>query len=255
MKFSLFLAAVTLGWVGTASAQLDIDFGDPTVYPGPNVAGSDGWTIDDATPGLSFLVDVGGDQWGALGGYYDVPTGSGAVLSHSVGALAKTSDLLTKFFIQSSDAYPGRDPFGFRFNGGTSGLFEIQFVPDGSNFNLLNIFLGIGGATPTATGTALFYDTTYTLKVDFNETGSGGGLEMFGTIGGGASSFSISGSLPGEANATWTSFDVTWDAVDGGDNYIALQGFSSVPEPGSAMASLLAGVMGLSVTMRRRRRA
>ena len=256
MKFSLFLAAASLGMAALASAQLDIDFGDTTVYPGPEVAGSDGWTISDATDGLSFLTDVGGANWGSLGGYYNVPGAPGEVsLSHSVGAPAKTSSLLTKFFIQSStDDFPGRDAFGFRFGGGTSGLFEFQFVPNDSTPGLMDIFVGVGGGTPVASGSGLFDDTMYLLQVDFNEGGTGS-LEMFATIGGGASSFTLSSFLPGQANATWTDFSVLWDSQTGGDNFIALQGFSSVPEPGSAMASLLAGVMGVTVTMRRRRRA
>lgn len=256
MKFSLFLAAASLGMAGFAKAQLDIDFGDTSVYPGPEVAGSDGWTISDPTSGLSFLTDVGGANWGSLGGYYDVPLSPGEVsLSHAVGAPAKTSSLLTKFFIQSSSVgFPGRDSFGFRFGGGASGLFEFQFVPNNSTPGLMDIFVGVGGSTPVASGSGLFDDTTYLLQVDFNQGGSGS-LEMFATIGGGPSSFTLSAALPGEANATWTDFEVLWGAQTGGDNFIALQGFSSVPEPGSAMASLLAGVMGMTVTMRRRRRA
>ena len=256
MKFSLFLAAASLGMAAVANAQLGIDFGDTALYPGPEVAGSDGWTISDATAGLSFLTDVGGSNWGSLGGYYDVPTVPGEVfLSHSVGAPAKTSTLLTKFFIEpSSSSFPGRDSFGFRFGGGTSGLFEFQFVPNNSTPGLMDIFVGVGGATPVASGSGLFDNTMYLLQVDFNEGGSGS-LEMFATIGGNSSSFTLSNFLPGQANATWTDFQVLWDSQTGGDNFIALQGFSSVPEPGSAMASLLAGVMGLTVTMRRRRRA
>jgi len=256
MKFSLFLTAASLGLASLANAQLDIDFGDTAVYPGPEVAGSDGWSISDATPGLTFLTDVGGANWGSLGGYYDVPVGPGEVsLSHAVGAPAKTSSLITKFFIEpSSIAFPGRDSFGFRFLGGASGLFEFQFVPNNSTPGLMDIFVGVGGGTPVASGSGLFDDTMYVLQVDFNEGGSGS-LEMFATIGGSTSSFTLSSFLPGEANATWDSFEVLWDSQTGGDNFIALQGFSSVPEPGSAMASLLAGVMGVTVTMRRRRRA
>jgi hypothetical protein len=250
MKFSLFLTAASLGLASLVNAQLDIDFGDTGVYPGPEVAGSDGWSISDATTGLSFLTDVGGANWGSLGGYYDVPVGPGEVsLSHAVGAPAKTSSLITKFFIESS-----RDSFGFRFGGGTSGLFEFQFVPNNSTPGLMDIFVGVGGGTPVASGSGLFDDTMYVLQVDFNEGGSGS-LEMFATIGGSSSSFTLSGVLPGEANASWDTLEVLWDSQTGGDNFIALQGFSSVPEPGSAMASLLAGVMGVTVTMRRRRRA
>ena len=83
MKFSLFLAAASLGMATVSSAQLGIDFGDTALYPGPEVAGSDGWTISDATSGLSFLTDVGGSNWGSPGRYYDVPTLTGDVsLSH-----------------------------------------------------------------------------------------------------------------------------------------------------------------------------
>ena len=259
MKFSLFLAAASFGIMSLANAQLDINFGDTVKYPGPEVAGSDGWTISSAIPNLSFLADVGGSNWGALGGYFDAPAAAADVfLTHAVGAPAKTSSLLTKFFIQPSTIdFPGRDAFGFRFGGGASGLFEFKFVPNNSDPlqpGLMDIFVGVGGGTPVPSGSALFDDTTYLLQVDFNEGGTGS-LEMFATIGGGPSAYTLAAALPGAANVTWDDFSVVWYAQDRGDNFIALQGFSSVPEPGSAMASLLAGVMGVTVTMRRRRRA
>lgn len=250
--------------VSVVSAQMDINFGDISKYPGPQVAGSDGWTINNPTLGLSFLANPGGPLWGALGGLIDVPaTTSEVILTHAVGAPAKTSDLFTRFFVRpSTPAYPTRDAFGFRFGGGTNGLFEIKFVPNGVHIptgrGLLDIYVGANGVLPTATGSAILDDTTYQLAVDFNEGGLGD-LEMFATIGGGASTYTFDGVLGGGANASWDDFSVVWysQGSASGDNYLAMQflGAIPVPEPGSAMASLLTGLMGLTVTMRRRRRA
>lgn len=253
-----------LASLSVASAQMDINFADGSKYPGPEIAGSDGWVINNPLPGLSFLASVSGaGNWGALGGVYDVPvTTSEVILTHPVGAPAKTSDLYTKFFIrESTPAYPGRDAFGFRFGGGANGLFEIKFVPNDTDPlqpGLMDIFVGANGSAPAPTGSAIFDDATYVLAVDFNESGSGD-LEMFATIGGGLNTYVFDGLLTGGGNATWDDFSIVWysNGLTSGDNYIATQflGVIPVPEPGSAMASLLTGMMGLSVIMRRRRRA
>lgn len=258
MKFSLFLAAASAATLSLSSAQLTVDFSDATIYPGPEIAGTDGWTISDPTQYLSFLASVGPKNWGALGAFYDVSSDSEVTLSRSVGALAKTSTFVTKFFIQpSTPTYPGRDAFGFRFGGGTNGLLDIKFVPNDSdllNPGKMDIYVGADGATPTPTGSSILDNTTYSLTLDFNE-GFFGDLEMFGRFGVGETSYSFTAVVPSGANATWDDFAVVWyPTVDQPDNFIVFESFSAVPEPGSAMASLLAGVMGVAVTTRRRRR-
>lgn len=273
MKTVLFAAATCLVLVSYSDAVV-IDFGDSAKYPGPEIAGSDGWTCSTTTPYFSFLVGVGDRNWGSLGGFYDFPlTPEEVTLSHTIGVAAKTASLVTRFFINSSsEQYPGREAFGFRFGGGTNGLFEIKFVPNYSDIlqpGLMDIFVGVGGGSPSPSGKTIFDDTMYSLSVEWNE-GSLGALEMTATVENGSNRHEISAALPGEAEATWNDFGVVWYAAGGTpgasdnfspDNFIAFDGIAvtggpvsvPVPEPCGAMASFLTMAMGGAVTMRRRR--
>jgi hypothetical protein len=136
-------------------------------------------------------------------------------------------------------------------------VFDLRFIPDGSDPDLMNIWWGspAGGQALTFTNNALYDDSMYSLRIDFAVNGSD--LDFFATLGG-TNAISFNGTITGAAGLQWDSFDVVWDltnAANGGSNAIVLQGLSGVPEPSSAMGSLLAGMMGLSVATRRRRRA
>jgi hypothetical protein len=269
MKFCLLIAASVTTLASVASAQLDIDFGQYGAnvdLNGQPLSGSPNWTVSDAKTFIGYTYPVGGDYWGALGGYYDAPTNDVTTLSHPVNlTMSEPRRLFSEFFILSSEAtdaitglsFPNRDTFGFSFTSGAGSLLDLRFVPDTSpgNENLFNIFWGTNGSATTSSGWALYDDSTYNFNVDFAPDGAD--LNFVVTLSG-TNTFSFNGTLPGQASQTWDTFDVVWELSNSGDagsNAILLQGVSTVPEPSSAMGSLLAGMMGLSVATRRRRRA
>jgi hypothetical protein len=268
MKVCSLFTGLSLLAASSASAQLDVNFNaNPPYDPSLEVSGQGGWTINPGTPSdLSYFQQVGSENWGSLGGLYATPAGSNATLSKPVGVpFAGSGGLLTNFFIQSSanapadpgDIVAGRDTFGFSFQGSSQSVFDLRFIPDGTDPDLMNIWWGspAGGQALTFTNNALFDDSMYSLRIDFAVNGAD--LDFFATLGG-TNAISFNGTITGAAGLQWDSFDVVWDltnAGNGGSNAIVLQGLSGVPEPSSAMGSLLAGMMGLSVATRRRRRA
>jgi hypothetical protein len=261
MKFCLHFSAVIAALSSVASAQVNVNFHlNPPYDPVGEVAGQGGWTISDPSPTyLSYFQTVGSTNWGTLGGLYDTPADGSVTLSQAVASPFSDRSLLTNFFIQSSanvnPGFPNRDTFGFSFQGSSGNIFDLRFVPDPGDSDLMNIFWGSGGSATTNSGWSLFDDSLYSLQVDF--AADGADLDFLVSLQG-TNSFSFNGTLPGAGAAGWTSFDVVWELAqpgDGGSNAIVLQGFTGVPEPTSAMGSLLAGMMGVSVAARRRRRA
>jgi hypothetical protein len=215
------------------------------------LAGQDGWVIDDNTPNLSFFVNWNGSNAGALGGYHDVPIGTSARLSHPVSLPFAESSFGADFgVIPSTVTFPGRDSFGFSVHN-TSGfnLVTIRFQPDTVNSNLLNITWSTGASSSVTTGWAIEYDGFYHLEMDFAQVGSD---IQFGATVSSTNTVTFNGTLPGLAGETWGSIGSDFVLTTGtaGDNYMVFDNINVVPEPSM---SVFLSVVAMGGLLRRRR--
>jgi hypothetical protein len=203
------------------SADFSTTFGSDYNHEG-EVSGQNGWTIDDPTSDLSFFVLLNGSDAAALGGFYAVPEGSIATLSHPAGIpLAGSTFRVSIAILPSTDLFPGRDAFGWTLTGPAGeNLFTLRFVPAPNNANLLNITWSTGTGGFVSTGWAISYSAPYTFDLKFTAAGA---VDLgFTAAITGATPFSFTGSLPGLAGKMWTSAGAIFAAggEEYGDNYM-----------------------------------
>lgn len=223
-----------------------------------DVAGQNGWAIDDATPDLSFFVLMGylgsapGNMGAAVGAYLDAPVEPRVELSNTYGGVIVDSVTSLKFAVQASTTeFPGEDSFGWSYRDGSdASLLTISLEPNPAFADRLEVVWYDTANVRVQTGYDLFYGNSYDLSVSF--TGSGADAIFSASIAG-AEVLPFTGSLVGAAGATLTRFGASISrdpaAIDYGDNYLVFDNLSiqPIPEPASALlvvASLLVGVAG-----------
>lgn len=226
-----------------------------------DVAGQNGWTIDDTTPDLSFFVVFGyagsdpGNNGAAIGGYLDSPVEPRVELANTYGGPLVNSLTTMNFAVQAStNDFPGSDVFGFTLrNTESAALFSLALEPNPAFSDRLEVVWYDGANVRTSTGYDLFYGSNYDLALTI--TGSGPDA-AFSAVINGATPLPFNGLLGGSGGATLGSFGayVSRDtaATEYGDNYLVFDNLNIQPVPEPAVASLaLAGLLGL--TLRRRR--
>lgn len=231
-----------------------------------NVAGQNGWVIDDAADQLSFFQFLGSPTNNAagLGGFYAEPTATSAALSHSVNEAFNNTTVRLSFSIQASTVnFPGKDSFSVNFDNDSVAtnfpLFSIAFEPFPTIADGLAIVWYDAANTRTASLNVLFYDGLYDLTVSFQTSGadtlfSARVAEQISSAG-----INFNGVLPGSAAASLDNLGVGFKrdpaAAAVGDNFILFDNVNvgptpPIPEPSAVMAILSA--FGCALIRRRR---
>lgn len=262
----LVLAALLTAFAGPSASAASLLAGfDSPEYTVDNVAadvaGQNGWTIDDATPDLSFFVawaylgSAEGNHGAAVGAYLDSPVEPRVELANSyVGPLVDSLTSL-KFSIQPSTTdFPGTDTFGFTYRDSDSAsLFTLSLEPNPSFADRAEVVWYDAANTRTPTGLDIFYGGAYDLALAFS--GSGPNATFAATLTG-SETVQFAGTLPDVAGATISTFGASISrdpaAVEYGDNYLVFDTLSIqpvIPEPASALLA----AAGLLLVVRRRR--
>lgn len=222
-----------------------------------DVAGQNGWVIDDPTPDLSFFVNWGylgseeGNQGAAVGAYLDSPVNDRVELAHAYGGRLVDSLATLKFAVQpSTPEYPGADSFGWSYrDAGNTSLLTISLEPNLSFSDRMEVVWYNAANVRTETGYDLFYNSAYDLAIAF--TGSGPDAVFSASITG-TETLPFSGTLSSLSESTLQSIgaSITRDpnSAEYGDNFFVFDALSIqavVPEPATgllALAGLISGV-------------
>lgn len=244
---------------------------------GMEVAGVDGWTIND--PGanngtglnstMSFITTLDDGvkpaselPAAALGGWNDTPAANAPTtvfLSHAAPTSLQYAQFSTDFVIAASTNYPGRDGFGFSFrDSADNNLITISLVPAASVNNDTYQVSYTVGANPTLnakeniTGLDMYIEENGLYSLELGFTANGANPTFTATLFGSNGSQSFSDIATGLGVAMIDRFGVEWNTIAGeeGDNYIIFDNITLVPEPSSA---LLFGLGVLAFAARRRR--
>jgi hypothetical protein len=231
-----------------------------------NVAGQNGWVIDDAADQLSFFQFLGSatNNAAGLGGYYTEPATGSVAVSHPVNEPLDNTTVRLSFSIQASTAdFPGSDSFSVNFDQDSIPtnfpLFSIAFEPFADIADGLSIVWYDAANTRTSSLNVLFYDGLYDLTVSF--TASGADTLFSARVAEQISSQGINfnGVLPGASAASLDNLGVGFKrdaaAATVGDNYILFDNINvgptpPIPEPSAVMAIMSA--FGCALIRRRR---
>lgn len=252
MRATPFLLAACLS-VQTVSAVSYMTGFEPPQYEVNNeladVAGQNGWVIDDPTEDISFFVEWpdSSNHGAAIGGFFDVPNGTSAELSRAIGRPLAGTKVSLDFFVQSStNEFPGRDSFFFHIGD----EFTLALEPSVDFADQFEVAWYDSANTRTSSGWDIFYDSEYGLDLEFSDSGFSATIT-------GSEVLAFSGALPGAATGTFDHFGAGWaldpQAQEFGDNFLAFDNLDirDVPEP--ALSSVVfAGVVGLLTVVRRR---
>jgi len=242
---------------------------------GAQVAGKDGWTINDlgsdknpltAPHGLSYSNDLDSSLAAELGGYYDVPVASPPTtvfLSHAAAGELSTTTVRVDFLIQPGKPdYPGRDGFGFALrDAGNHNLFSVSLIPDAKN-NAYQVRYAVGGNPPVSAvdgGNAqimVTVSTVYKLSLEFSPAGANPTFRATLT---GAHAKTFTGIATGLGAATVARFGAEWNVRNtvAGSNGLVMDNVAVVQTankalgaaPGAAKVALTAAA-GAAKTVR-----
>lgn len=235
---------------------------------GMQVAGVDGWTIND--PGLtngvggplSFVTTgINGTPCASLGGWNDIPVAlppTDVFLSHAAPGELQYAQFSTQFAIAASNSfYPGRDGFGFSFrDSGDNNLLTISLVPVASVNNDAYQVRYTVGANPTVNALDgnndpmyIYHNGLYSLSFGFTPNGAN---PTFSATVTGTNAQTFTGTATGLGSSSISRFGAEWNALPGqeGNNFMSFDNVSLIPEPSS---SLLICLAGLGFVTRRKR--
>lgn len=258
--FACCLATAALG-IDLKGASYSTTFNS---FPGPEVKGTDGWTMDDSTTGLSFLPLWNGSKAAALGGLIDAPIAATTRLTHGYGAsLGSTTMALDFTIVDSNNAYPNRDIFGISLLSGTDNLLTIFFTPAAQTAspNQLpeaqwNLSYQAGTAPMVSLTQGVIEGGGYGFNLGL--TPNGPNTDFVLKVMGG-NTVTRSGTIAIHPNSQVSDFGLLWTASQGvgasGDNFFVVDNLSVVPEPFSTTVTslLLLGFAGWGAHYRRRR--
>ena len=246
-----------LGTQGSYAASFVSGFEPPSYVPFTELVPQDGWTINDPTADLSYIVSWNGSNAGLVGGLLSAPAILNVDLIHSFAAPLDGTNFDVDLSVQPSSASnPNRDAFGWSFKSGASDIMRVAFEPGipgrleiawYDNANVRHVL------TPISQD--IFYNSPYHLSISFSSSGPDAqfNASLFGT-----NAVAWSGNLPGAGGASLTTFAADFDVrgatgINAGDNYMLFDGVSitnPIPEPAGA---LLAGVFCIGLVLRRKR--
>lgn len=249
----------------TAQASVySTGFDEPPYDTASDLAGQDGWTLNDANTAVSFFANLNGSNAGLLGGggggYFPPASQTSVKLSHAHAGLLVGSVFSVDFDIEKSTlAHPNRDSFNWSFSA-ASELLSIAFEPVVGDPDRLEIAWYVNGS-PTRNVISpisqdIFYNGLYTLSLSFAASGADATFTATLTPQVG-SALVWDGILEGDANSSLTSFGVGWDLADAnpanaGNNFIVFDNLSiSSPVPEPSVFAL--GMLSLGFFCKRRR--
>lgn len=268
MKLRIYTSLISVAAIASSSAALYTSDFNSFAAPPTEIAGQDGWAIND--PGnlgtLSFGVLLAGSQGLGIGGTYGETTTPSISLSHDfVESVGRVSARFDFSFEDSDEAFvASRDTFGFSLNGSSGKLFEVSFVPvtqsptpstttgqwsafysvnGAPNIELANTDLDEAGAFTFDLTLGGFFTPGNTTTTNFVLRLASGGTVLTRT-----------GSVALDPQTATTGFAFNYAATDGvgfnGTNALLVDNLTVVPEPSSA---LLLALTSLGLVSRRRR--
>ena len=267
-------AALLLGLASAhGQATYTTNFDDQNVFfPGQTIDQDDGWTDSAASqPDVVGLIPnfslTGTDQAEEFGGgfFRGNTTDSPVFISHGFTPGANSYSFGVDFKIGQSGTPNLQDnEFAYTFRSNTGNVFSIDFYPQtGASANVydairVTTYNTAGQANQTTTGEGIALGSRYHLGLSVNVVT---GLLSYtvtledgnGVANGAAMSFSTT--LPNSGLGV-TSIAATYELGPGtsaGDNVMAFDNFSAVPEP-STYAMLGLGLVGLAARFRRKAR-
>ncbi len=225
------------------------------------IAGTDGWSINNSVVAVSFVVDAWDPdgagsspftQAAGLGGLFDSPgAGENVDLTQQVSLGLNSLVFAVDFAVVPADLFPGQDAFGFTISSASASepLMRVAFEPPGGNGDLeIAWYDNLGNRNLiTPESQDIFYNGTYSLSLDFTE--SGADAAFTGSLSG-TNSASFSGVLAGQSGTTVNSVGADFDVVDDADNYMVFDNLVVIPEPQSAVLLMVS----FSLCLLRRRR-
>lgn len=248
------LVSTRVGFSGTFLAGFEA----PTYNHALNLAGQNGWGINDSTIDLSTFALWNGSYAGYIGGTYSAPAILNVDLTHSFDAPVGGTVFDVDFDIEASSASnPNRDSFGWSFKSGATDVLRLAFEPGlptrlevawYDNANVRHVL------TPISQD--IFYGGKYHLNVSFSTSGADA---LFSATLTGTNSFSWNGTLLGAGSSYLTAFGADFNVLgatgdDAGNNFMIFDGLSiinPVPEPSSAF---LGAAFAAGLLLRRKRR-
>lgn len=251
----VFSSLALAGFSKAAGYSANFDSGYNTAN---DVSGQQGWLIDDPKPELSFFINLttasGTSTAGAVGGFYEAPTGDSVRLSHSLSLpFNETTFGVDMAVVSSTAAFPSRDTFQWSLsNPSGTNLITFSFEPSLVNPALLNIAWNTGTGSKVFAGSGIGYDAVYDFDVAF--TAVGGNVQFAATVVG-SNTFNFGGTLSGLNGQTLAAVGANFVKVgpSTGDNYLIFDNLAVVPEPSAGM--MMMGALALPLIVRRRKRS
>lgn len=255
-------------------ANYSTDFENPP-FPDPpgNVAGSDGWTINDindASSPLAFILDWNNgvtpqSHAAGLGGFYNSPSEDTVLLTHASGLnIGGTAVSFLFSIIDSTNDFADRDTFGLSLTNGSDNLFSLFFTPATQTANPdgdtdaqwdLSYSTGLSGPIAFVPGEGVVESGTYSLSLTFTPNGASTDFSL--TIASQVNSETRTGTIPVDPLTVAANFNLLWAPIGGaessGDNFLIVDDLAVVPEPASVAAWMLLSLAGFSLVARRRR--
>ncbi len=219
-------------------------FESPTYNHSFQLAGQDGWTINDPVPDVSNFAFWNGSYAGLLGGIYSAPNTTQVALSHPFSAPAGGVMFDVDFLVQDvvGSPHPQRDSFGWSFQTtGPGDVFRVAFEPTGIATQLEIAWYDNANVRHTLLPTSqdILYRGNYHLSVDFTDSGPNLGFTASIT---GTNTVTWTDSLVGAGGQNLTSFAAEWNlssvmVSEAGDNFMIFDGLSIIPEPSTSFLS------------------